>query len=329
MTTLATLPATSARDAPLLCGSVLILLLARTSGTDLASPAATVTACLAILLFGLPHGAFDLEILKTRGRAESVRSGSRRSGSRRAAGVLVLYVALAAAMYLLWQAAPVAALAIFLIVAAVHFSEDWDDAGSAFFAQGLSAALLTAPAFLHIAHMRSLFVALTGQAHAAVLADIMLLLAPVSLAVSTVALLSHWRSGRADRAATGAAVLAGMLLLPPAIGFAAFFCLYHSPRHFRAALAGLSADQFRRRWRFVAPLTLAALGIAAALFAGEARGELSAQVAAASFMTLSILTIPHMAVPAILARWSACRASTPATPKEPSHADQGPSRIKA
>ena len=51
------------------------------------------------------------------------------------------------------------------------------------------------------------------------------------------------------------------------------------------------------------PRGAAAFGIAAGLFALEARTDLAAQVVAASFMTLSILTVPHMAVPAILDRW--------------------------
>lgn len=189
--------------------------------------------------------------------------------------------------------------------------------------------MLTAPSFLYLGDMKSLFVALSGRSEAAVLGDLMLLLAPVSLAVSAVALLSHWQSGRRDRAATGAAVLAGMLVLPPAIGFAAFFCFYHSPRHFRAALAGLSAEQFRMRWRFVAPLTHAALGLASWLFAGEVRGELSAQVVAASFMTLSILTAPHMAVPVIVARLSAGRLPLPSLSKERSHAAPAMPRVQA
>ena len=260
------------------------------AGAGLASPAATIVACAAMLLFGLPHGTLDLEVLKTQLRA----------GSPRMAAVLLLYLVLAGGTYLLWQAAPVAALALFLVTAVVHFAEDWNDAGSAFFAQGLSVALLSAPALLHLADMKSLFVALSGRPEGAVLGDVMLLLAPVSLAVAAVALLAFWQTGRRDRAGVGIAVLVGMVLLPPAVGFASFFCLYHSPRHFRAALAGLSVDQFRRRWRYVVPLTLAAFGIAAWLFVGEARGGISAQAVAASFMTLSILTVPHMLVPEIV-----------------------------
>lgn len=312
-------PDRSLAEAPRLVAVLAGLFCFHAAGSALGSPTATMAACAAILLFGLPHGTLDLEILKTQ----------HRSGPRRTAGVLLLYIALAAAMYLLWQEAPVAALAIFLVTAIVHFSEDWNDAESAFFAQGLAVAVLTAPAFLHLASIKLLFVALSGHPDAAVLGDFMLLLAPVSLAVSAVAILSYWRSGQRDRALTAAAVLAGMALLPPAVGFAVFFCLYHSPRHLRDALTSLSSDQFRRRWRFVLPLTLAALGLAVWLFTGEARGEVSAQVVAASFMTLSILTAPHMAVPFIVGRLLTQRRPLPLSRKDFSRADQGSPRIQA
>jgi hypothetical protein len=110
------------RDAPLMFAVVAGLAGIGAAGVPLAAPIATTGACLAILLFGLPHGTLDLEILKTQ----------HRSGPRRMAGVLLLYIGLAVVMYLLWKAAPIAALATFLVTAAVHFSEDWDDAGSAF-----------------------------------------------------------------------------------------------------------------------------------------------------------------------------------------------------
>jgi hypothetical protein len=51
----------------------------------------------------------------------------------------------------------------------------------------------------------------------------------------------------------------------------------------------------------VVPLTLAAGGIALVLFGLEIRAALPDRIMAASFMTLSILTVPHMLVPLIVA----------------------------
>lgn len=243
-----------------------------------------------MLLLGLPHGTLDLELLK---RQHAV-------GSTRMAIVILVYLSLAAAMYAIWQAFPVAALIIFISIAIIHFSEDWQETGSAFLAQGVALAILTAPSFLHRGDMRELFVALSGVAEAAIVADLMLLLAPVSLAIAAIALVVLWQHERKALAAAGLAAIVGMALLPTAIGFAAFFCLFHSPRHFRAALAMVSPGRLQHVALIVSLLTMAALGLAAWLFAREVRVDAAAQWIVASFMTLSLLTVPHMAVPAIL-----------------------------
>lgn len=265
-----------------------------TGGGSLSGPAATTVACAAILLLGLPHGTLDIELIKRQ----------RALGPTRISVVLIIYLALAAAMYALWQAAPVAALMIFIAIAIVHFSEDWEDTGSAFLAQGIALSILTVPSFFHRPEMQMLFVALSGDAGAGVVADLMLLLAPVSLAVAAVALVVLWRAGSQSLAIAGASAIVGMALLPPAVGFAVFFCLFHSPRHFRAAVAllkpgGLKPGGSPRIAAVVTLLTLAALGLAAWLFAQEVRVDMTAQWVVASFMTLSLLTVPHMAVPAI------------------------------
>ena len=262
------------------------------TGVGLGGAAPTIAACAAILLFGLPHGTLDLEIIKREQRA----------GNLRMIALLLLYIGSGAVMLMLWWVLPVAALATFIVVAVVHFSEDWQDLPSTFLAQGMAIALLTAPALLHLTQLEQAFVAVTGHKDAVLIANFMLLLAPMSMAVACVSLLSLWRAGPRDQAGVGAVILIGMVMLPPVVGFALFFCLYHSPRHFTMALTRLACAPISRR--VIPLLTLAALGLAAALFAGEARADLPAQFVAASFMALSLLTIPHMLVPAIVAAWS-------------------------
>lgn len=266
----------------------LIALFALHSGiASLDGAAPTIAACIAILLFGLPHGALDLEIIKR----------ERRPGRLGMGVSLLLYLGLAAAMAMAWRLVPVTALAVFIVVAVVHFAEDWQQLQSKFLAQGMAIALLSAPALLHMPQLEQLFIALSGRNEAALVANIMLLLAPMSLALASVSIWSLWQTGYHDQAVAGVLMMIGMIVLPPVIGFALFFCLYHSPRHLKVALARVNSSQCSQ---LVVPLvTLAALGIAAALFAGAVRADLPARLVAASFMTLSVLTMPHMIVPAI------------------------------
>lgn len=267
-----------------------VLLCLHAAGDLLAGGVATTVGCLALLIVGLPHGTLDLELIKR----------SRGGGGVSMPVLLAFYLGLAAAMYALWRIAPLAALVAFLLTAALHFAEDWREADQPFLAQGAAVALLAAPSIVHRSELAALFVALSGVEGAALIADVMLMIAPVGLAVGGVAVVRLWTGGRRAQAAVTATTFAAMIALPPVVGFALFFCVHHSPRHLREAWADLARAGPGRRLSVVAGLTIAALGIAAALFALETRVDTAARLVAASFMTLSILTVPHMAVPAIL-----------------------------
>ena len=260
------------------------------------SPALTATISAMLLVFGLPHGSFDLAILR-RAEPSAPQNWSR-------IGLVLLYLSFAAAMYLVWRSSPVLALASFLVLATVHFAEDWDNCGSGFIAAGLAAAIVTAPALLHGAELRSLFVLLTGDSTAAVLADLMLLVAPTAGAVALVGLGMLWQTGRRRTAVLAGCALAATLLLPPVPGFALFFCLVHSPMQFRRHAESLALRGFGQWGRIVMPVSLGGLGIAAAVLVLNNNASLDTGVFAGSFMTLSILTVPHMLVPIVAGLWA-------------------------
>ncbi|MFN5615254.1 MAG: Brp/Blh family beta-carotene 15,15'-dioxygenase, partial [Brevundimonas sp.] len=99
--------------------------------------------------------------------------------------------------------------------------------------------------------------------------------------------------------ATGAA-LAGLVLLPPAIGFALYFALLHSPQHLAAELPEGTAAR-RRIWsRVILPMTGLSLLIAAGLALIETRPTPGDTAVVATFMALSILTTPHMLAPRLI-----------------------------
>ena len=256
----------------------------------LEAPAATIAAGAAIAIIGLPHGAMDLQLL----------AKAHRRGAAAFSHILALYLGCAAVMAIAWWTAPVAALAIFIVLAVVHFAEDWSACGSAFLQHGMALALLAAPALLHREAVTAIFVALTGAREAAFTADALLLVAPVAFAVGLVAIAAMAVDGAPRAAAAAALSLAALTLLPPAPGFAVYFCVFHSPRHFRAALATLGWSQPRQWLPVVVPITAIALTIAAALFQLVPATGVPARLVAAVFMTLSVLTLPHLAVPLLL-----------------------------
>lgn len=253
----------------------------------LTGPSMITATCAALLIGGLPHGALDLALL-------------RRDADQRMALVIGLYLALVAVMFATWLAAPTLALALFLVMAMAHFAEDWSNAEHPFFALGISVASLSAPALFHHEAVSGLFVLLTGDKAATSLADTLLLVAPSAAACALLAILLLWNRGHRATAANAACALTAMIVLPPIIGFAIYFCLIHSPTHFRAGLRRLAPSTGIARPTIIA--TLGGVAIALAAFPFLPAAGPSSRLFMASFMTLSILTLPHMAVPLIVRR---------------------------
>lgn len=268
--------------------ALFLILVAMLVPADLLTGPTMITAtCAALLLGGLPHGALDLAVLRS-------------DAGPRFALVITLYLVLAAGMFATWQVAPTLALALFLAMAMAHFAEDWADAEHPFFALGIAVATLSAPAMLHHQAVAGLFVLLTGTPVAAGLADVLLLVAPAAAACALLAILLLWQAGQRVTAVNALCGLTAMILLPPLTGFAIYFGLIHSPTHFRAGLKRLAPATGVSRPTIVA--TLGGLTIALATLIALPTTGLPSNVFVASFMTLSILTLPHMAVPLLVRR---------------------------
>lgn len=249
------------------------------------TPLVTAVFAFALFVAGVPHGSFDLALLR---RAE---------GTGTTAQLVLLYLTCATAMYLAWRIAPTLALATFLVMAVAHFADDWVDCGSRFIANGIGTAIVAAPAILHGSSLRALFVVLTGDANAVVLADVLLLVGPVASAVALVGLGLLWQAGRKGLAISAGCGLAAMLLLPPVLGFALFFCLVHSPMQFRSHANALGLRGFKDWNRIVLPISLGGLGVAGVILVLNDGATMTTNVFTASFMTLSVLTAPHMLMP--------------------------------
>ena len=249
----------------------------------------TSLACGLLLVVGLPHGALDIATI-------------RRAAPTAQRTVVAAYLGAAAAMLAVWWLSPLAGLAAFYTVSIAHFADDWDKHSQPFFGYAIALALLSAPTFFHADGLRDLFVALTNDPRAALLVDLLILAAPVA---SSVALIGLAALGAGRRSAEGFCALAAMLVLPPVIGFAVFFCLFHSPRHFREGWAALGANVRPGTSMQIAAMTMAGFGIAASIYAANTFRGAPAGLFEASMMTLSALTVPHMLLATILERAAA------------------------
>ena len=268
---------------------ILVLLIA--AGAPLSSTNASTMFCLALLLFGLPHGTLDIERMKS----------AAQTGWHETFGLFGIYLALAAATYAAWVFSPVLAMALFLGCAVLHFSEDWLEMDDPLLALGTAAALLASPALLHREDLRAIFALVTGAAEGALLAEVLRAVAPVAIGLSVAGIAGLVRSGRPRQAICCALLLTAMIVAPPLAAFCLFFCLYHSPMHLRAACRSVTMS---RNGQLIvgSGLTAAAAGFAAVLASAEWRGSLPGSLVAATFVTFSVLTVPHMVSPLIVER---------------------------
>ena len=247
-----------------------------------------VQACMLVFLGGgLPHGAYDIALLR-----RSIDWGP--SGIRLAVGA---YAAIAMLMALLWMTVPLAALILFLVVASVHFGEDWQMLEEPLLRLAAGAAVIAAVTIGHRAAVSALFVAMSDP-RAIVVAQFIIAAAPVALLVTMVGIAVAWRDGSRQWAAAMTTCIALLLILPPVAGFTLFFVFLHSPRHLVRTRAVLR-DMTVVRWLGTGALLSGLSILGWWTVRGLVPSRIDPAAIAQAFQLLAAVAVPHL----ILSRW--------------------------
>jgi beta-carotene 15,15'-dioxygenase len=252
-----------------------------------------LAACL-LMVMGLPHGAFDIA-LEHRARREA------RLPPVATRQMIALYLAIAGAMSAFWLLSPTGALILFFLLAIEHFSEEMRSGLDPWIARAAATAMLTAPALFHRPELVALFGIILGGETESGLGAVFLMIAPMAMAsaVSGAAMLIAER--RFHEAAKIVIVVAVMLVLPPVIGFTAYFCFEHAPLYLRKVDARLHIFASHRLMMQGAGCTIVAFAATAALALAMPQAFFSEASVKAAFIMLSVLTLPHMTMPQLLA----------------------------
>jgi Brp/Blh family beta-carotene 15,15'-monooxygenase len=260
---------------------------------------------LAVVIFGLPHGALDLALVQ----------GASRGSWTALLGAAILYLIASALVLLVWMSAPVAALFAFLAIAVIHFglgdTEDLHGTQRAVEVVARGGFAVIAPLVFHPQTTRDLFALLFGPASASQLdAALAIVATPATWLWITCLIISLvWR---AIQRAPGWHTAVAELLLTTAIfavfhplaAFLLYFCFVHSIRH----IADLGAARFpdsaprARRWLLLEslPFTIATTLLGAVAWFAFARSvTFDEAMMRTVFWGLSALTVPHM----ILTAW--------------------------
>ena len=263
--------------------------------------ATDLLALAAVMLIGLPHGAFDGAIAFCLGFGRS---------TGKIIGFLIMYLLLAGLSALIWSVSPVFALAAFLILTIVHFGsgdiEHLFQPGPPLAQRGLKACqilvhggivIILLPVF-HTAEVSRLFIILAGP-NAVLILNALKPALMIWLAAACIyagAGLVSRQYGAAAVELTGLGVL--VWLLPPLTGFAVYFCVVHSRRHFNSIWTAMQL-YISRRFILISGcvLTTASWAMGAGLyFSQTASGNFLPDEAFVRtvFILLAALTVPHM-----------------------------------
>jgi beta-carotene 15,15'-dioxygenase len=250
----------------------------------------TVGSVFAVLIFGLPHGAYDLQLIASR-----FDTGAAKHSSQSAISTLALYVLCAAAAAILWMVQPSIALILFIIMAGIHFGEDWEMLEPGLLRAMAGFSPLATIVVCSPADAFTLFAALSDAATGDMLVKAITMASPVILLVTLVAHAISWKDGNQWWCLSQLTALMICVIAPPILAFTAFFILFHSPIHL------IRTRQLLAQWQWMKFLGYG-LGISALaivlmlLFSSAAFERLTPSMDTVLFMfrLLAIVTVPHL-----------------------------------
>jgi len=267
------------------------------------SDAQCLSALLAIIVLGVPHGALDGEIARSRLRP--------RFGWAWFAVFSVPYLALFALVLLAWHLAPVPTLAAFLAASVWHFGSE-DAPGTRLEAVVRGGLPIAVPVLAHPAATTAVF-ATIAAAPLPQPPEWLLDASLVWLALAAV-WIGHTALRRQGPSLVVPALLAGVFIaLPPLTAFAIYFVCVHAPAHATALIRNPRRAPRVRDGRsailLALPITGLTLLIGAALWPFYV-GAAPQRLLCLTLQVLAALTLPHM----LLDTWLTRRERTAAAP---------------
>ncbi len=231
-----------------------------------------VALATAILLFGLPHGAFDIVLL---GRLP-----------RHLLMLATVYLALTGTVVALWWVAPALFLVAFLALSALHFGDsDWPD-GTLLEKVAWGVSVIAIPVAVQAEEARSLFNYLAPWNAAAWLTSGVAGLAALSVPVIVI-----FGSRRVMQLGALAALAFLAWRTSALLAFTAYFCALHARLHLRHWMTKL---EVRLDWKTLALAVLVMVCVGVTLVLWPAAVPLDAAVLTVVFVALASLTVPHM-----------------------------------
>ena len=247
-------------------------------------------ALLSVVFIGLPHGAMDGALAAHFGWMES---------KKKAAAFLISYVAMAALVVGIWFIAPAISFIIFLAISIYHFGKgdvtasEKENMTTESLARG--GIVIGGISHFHRADANEIFHVLVGSSTDLVWLFINSVI-PMTLIFATLTMANKNAKERGSFLGeiTGLALI--FSILPPLVGFAIYFCLIHSLRHF-ASMRAMLSDTISKMQITRTTVLFSALCWAVGLIVLAQQSSnigLEPALLQVIFIGLAALTVPHM-----------------------------------
>ena len=247
-----------------------------------------LAALVAIFLFGVPHGGFDAAIAR--------RSGWLMNGSLSWVAFHLAYVAIAAAVAVIWWYFPVISLSLFLLISGYHFgASDIADTGSHWLPWVAHGGLvpIVIPS-LNPEAVKPIFSILIGTSEADLLLSMIQIIFILWLLIfMSYCVFIYYKKQYSRPLIALLAMVAIALILPPLMCFSVYFCLWHSRGHIARLWHSLQQNQRLATVKEAIVYTLLSW-ISAVLFFFYLSGPISDIILQITFIGLAALTWPHM-----------------------------------
>ncbi len=245
----------------------------------------------AVMILGMPHGAYDPQIAASKGLI---------STSRDKVLFYILYLLIAAAAFGLWMLAPAASFLFFLIISAWHFGSDYSLENQFALKPLLNGTMILAlPAYNHVEQLEIIFSYLVPENSAKGFAIGLYILAHLAVFYSLFVCYQFFKAKNYKSALEIFFILLSALFLPPLTYLIVFFCFAHSFRHLNTLYKNLHYSSLKEFCKDGIPLTLASimLFVLVYLIFQSAGSEEAAQtIFRTTIIMLAVLTVPHMAL---------------------------------
>ena len=247
-----------------------------------------IAALLAIVLLGVPHGSFDAAIAR--------RSGWQINNPFSWVEFHIVYLLLAIAVTILWWWFPLVSLSIFLLLSGLHFgASDIVDSGSDWLPWVAHGGLVAVaiPNF-HTQEVLQLFSFLTSaEAAQQLLNALSVIFVLWVISCISYCIFSYHHKPYRKPLLNLVALIVIVILLPPLVSFALYFCFWHSRGHVVRLWNSLPANARYGAIREALIYTLLAWGAGLALFF-YLSGNATEILFRLTFIGLAALTLPHM-----------------------------------